>query len=164
MNMSEAASKTQFLTNVVKLRPGSMGAEICDISPDAETMALIRSLRRLLQGAFLQPRDALDHACILIAAEPSVSAERHAAAFFHGLEAFARRRLRFYTSKAGMASVDEMWLARLIRALQTGDSVNARYLLALRVEPAGRRRLLFLAQGLADALLEQDSAGALPGP
>lgn len=158
--MNEQASDTDFIDNVVMLRPGPTPDGARDVAADAPTMALVRRLRGLLRGSLLQARDDLDHACILITAEPSVSAERYAAAFFHGLESFARRQLRFYTEKADMASVDEMWLARMIQALQIRDTVNARYLLALRVEPAGRRRLLFLAQGLADALLAEDTARA----
>jgi hypothetical protein len=143
--------------NIVVLRPSQVSDERRNAHPGADLMALIRRLRLLLQQSLLQPRDDLDHACILIAAEPSAAVERYAAALFHGLEHYARRQLRFYTGKASTASVDEMWLARLIQALQVRDGINSRYLLALRVEPEGRRRLLFLAQGLADGLLAEET-------
>lgn len=144
--------------NVVLLRPSAEIAAQRDFSPDEETTQVIRRLRELLLMSLLRPRDDLDHACILIAAEPSVSAERYAAAFFHGLEGFARRQLRFYTGRTKRASDDEMWLARLIEAIQAQDDINTNYLLALRVEPRGRRRLLFLVRGLAEALAAEKKA------
>lgn len=156
-NLTQAACMDDASDNVVWLFPAAPQQEQAVSIPDEAAMLLIGRLRRLMLRSLLQPRHDLDHACMLIAATPSASAERYSAAFFHGLECFARRKLRFYTSKALKASDDEMWLTRLMGALQTGDGCSAQYLLASRVEARGRRRLLFLAQGLANALLAESA-------
>jgi hypothetical protein len=161
-SVADGSEEHKRAPNIIILHPSQTPSPNRNASPGGETMALIRRLRLLLQRSLLQPRDDLDHACMLIAAEPQAAVGRYGAALFHGLENFARRQLRFYAGKAIAASEDEMWLARLIEALQTGDRVNARYLLALRVEPQGRRRLLFLAQGLADGLLAERQGTGKP--
>lgn len=119
------------------------------------TRRLIVQLRTLLQQSLLRGREDIDKACMLIAADPDVTAERYAAAFFHGLELYGRRNIKFFTTKAQEISIDEMWMTRLLEAFQGRNEINARYLLSLRVEPAGRRRLAFLANSLARALLPE---------
>jgi hypothetical protein len=117
--------------------------------PDDSTRRLVRRLRLLLQQSLLRPRQDWDKACMLIAAEPDVTLDRYAAAFFHGLEVHGRRTFHFFMPQADEISDDEMWMVRLVTQLQAEDMMNARYLVALRVEQAGRRRILFLARGLA---------------
>lgn len=119
---------------------------------DAGMVRSIQALRQLLSQSLLDPRRDVDQACMLIAADHETTVERYAAAFFHGIEAYARRSLQFFTVKADTVSDDEMWLLRLLQSLDSGDYASARYLMALRIEPAGHRRLMFLAQGLARAL------------
>lgn len=144
------------MKNVTLLRPGVpneavLAPELPEV--DEATRQLIVRLRVLLQQSLLRPREDLDKACMLISGDPNVTVERYAAAFFHGLEVHGRRGIRFFTPKAREISIDEMWMTRLLEAFQTRNDLNARYLLSLRVEPAGRRRLSFLANGLARALL-----------
>jgi hypothetical protein len=73
--------------------------------------------------------------------------------------------MRFFNAKAQSVSEDEMWLARLLQALNAEDYANARYLMALRISPDGRRRLMFLAQGLAATLCAETSMNThIPDP
>lgn len=137
---------------VVMLPTGGRPIAVPHPQLDVKGWQLVRRLRILLQNSFLQPREDLDQACRLIAAEPDATAERYAAAFFHGLSSHALRKIQFFPQKSNEVSIDEMWMIRLLKALQGEDEANARYLLALRVDAPGRRRLLFLAHGLAGAL------------
>jgi hypothetical protein len=120
-----------------------------NFEPDARTVDVVRRLRALWRHAQLSGREDFDRACFLIAGDDSTTIERYAVAFFQGTQLFALRRLRFFNTKSDAVSDDEMWLARLLLALYSEDHTSARYLIALRIAPAGRRRLMFLAQGLA---------------
>jgi hypothetical protein len=120
---------------------------------DEATLAFVGKLRVLHRFSRMTRRSDFDHACSLIAGDNETSAERYAAAFFHGAQLFALRPLKFFSESARTVSADEMWLARLLTALHGEDFVSARYLMALRMENAGLRRMLFLAGGLASALL-----------
>jgi hypothetical protein len=122
---------------------------------DKHTLKLVENLRDLWIRAQLAGRGDFDRACLLIAGDESTTVERYASAFFQGAQIFARRRLTFFTTKSEAVSEDEMWLARILQALESGDYTSARYLIALRIAPDGRRRLLFLAQGLASHLCEE---------
>ena len=117
--------------------------------PDQRTLALVRALRVLWRHTQLSGREDFDRACFLISGDESTTIERYAAAFFQGTQLFALRRLRFFNTKSDAVSDDEMWLARMLLALYSEDHTSARYLMALRIAPAGHRRLMFLAQGLA---------------
>ncbi len=119
----------------------------------AAALERVRTLRRLLGLSLLGERFDVEQACMLIAADRDTTIERYAAAFFHGIETYAKRSLHFFTVKSASVSDDEMWLLRLLESLHEHDFISARYLMALRIEPAGQRRLMFLAAGLADALL-----------
>jgi hypothetical protein len=120
-----------------------------NFEPDARTLDLVRRLRVLWRHAQLSGGVDFDRACFLIAGDESITIERYAAAFFQGTQLFALRRLRFFNTKSDAVSDDEMWLARLLLALYSEDHTSARYLIALRIAPAGHRRLMFLAGGLA---------------
>jgi hypothetical protein len=128
-------------------------------APDARTAQLIRELRVLWRRSQLSRRDDFDHACLLIAGDEEATVERYAAAFFQGVQLFAHRSLRFFNAKSGAVSDDEMWLARILLALEAEDYASARYLMVLRVAPEGRRRLLFLAQRLAGILCGRTAIG-----
>jgi hypothetical protein len=152
-NGNDEAQGAGFADNVTLLRPTLPYEAVLPPQPDEATYALIVRLRDLLQLSLLRPREDLDKACMFIANDANVSAELYAAAFFHGLETYGKRRLRFFTTRSREVSVDEMWMARLLNALYTGNVLNSRYLLSLRIEQIGHRRLGFLAAGLAQALL-----------
>jgi hypothetical protein len=121
---------------------------------DKKTLKLVENLRDLWIRTQLAGRGDFDRACLLIAGDQSTTVERYASAFFQGAQIFSRRRLTFYTTKSEAVSEDEMWLARILQALESGDYTSARYLIALRIATDGRRRLMFLAQGLASHLVQ----------
>jgi len=142
---------------VVMLRPDEVEAPIlnpCDACP---TYELVQILRQLLRDSMLQPRQELHHACIVIAADPSVSAERISTAFFHGLSRYATRRMVFFNAKASGVSSGERWVARLLQVVAEDDMSSARYLIESTIEPAGRRWMLFLARQLAGHLMSPAS-------
>ena len=126
---------------------------------DAQTRSLVENLRGHWVRSQLAGRADFDRACMLIAGDESTTVERFASAFFQGAQIFARRRLTFFTTKTEAVSEDEMWLARILQAFAGGDYISARYLIALRIVPDGRRRMMFLAQGLASHLCA-DQTGA----
>jgi hypothetical protein len=131
-------------------------AAVAAPEPDERTLELVRKLRVLWRNSQLGGRADFDRACLLIAGDETTTVERYAAAFFQGTQIFARRRLKFFNTKSEAVSEDEMWLARILLSLQKGDYTSARYLTALRIAPAGQRRLMFLAQGLAARLCDPE--------
>jgi hypothetical protein len=133
-----------------------------EVRVGADTLELVRQARVLLRQSQLKRRNDFDRACSLIAGDKSTTTERYAAAFFQGLQLFALRRMRFFPAKADTVSEDEMWLVRLLMALKAEDHTSSKYLMALRVAPLGHRRLLFLAEKLADILCPADLRHATP--
>lgn len=138
--------------NVLQLRPDFHIAREAQPKPDDATVRLVAKLRLLLQQSLLQPRCDWDKAFMLVTADPNAPMERYATVFFHGLEVHGARHFQFFASRSVEMSGDEMWMAQLVSQLQGGDTENARYLIAIRVRHAGRRRLLVLAEGLARGL------------
>ena len=122
----------------------------CDACP---TFEQVQRLRELLRNSMLQPQQELDEACLMIAGYPQVSIERVAAAFFHGLSRYAKRRMVFFNAKAASVSSGEQWVARLLQVVAQDDIASARYLIESTIEPAGRRWMLFLARELAAHLM-----------
>ncbi|MDX2264959.1 MAG: hypothetical protein NW215_08300 [Hyphomicrobiales bacterium] len=150
----DAATDAEACGKVVRLFeavPPSPAAPLRD-----RERAMLASLRALFVASVLKPRGDFDRACLLIAGDRETSVERYATAFFHGLESFARRPLAFHSCSSESPSSDEMWMMRLLETLARGDASSARYLLATRIEHLGRRRMLFLAQGLAKSLVGSD--------
>jgi hypothetical protein len=141
----------EWPANVIPLARAAMPGS-AEIRVDADTLELVRQARVLLRQSQLRGRNDFDRACSLIAGDQSTTTERYAEAFFQGLRSFALRRLRFFPAKADTVSGDEMWMARLFIALRAEDYTSAKYLMALRVAPVGHRRLLFLAERLANVL------------
>lgn len=137
---------------VVILRPDFSENSIPRANISEATRQLVRRIRMLFQQSLLNPRQDWDKACLLIAADPNVTLERYACAFFHGIEVHGRQRFQFFMPQSQEISENEMWIVSLITQLQAADFANARYLTALRIEQAGRRRFLFLAAGLARGL------------
>jgi len=120
---------------------------------DGKTLELVWALRDLWRRTQLAGRGDFDRACMLIAGDRDTTVERYASAFFQGAQIFARRRMQFFNAKSESVSDDEMWLARILQALHKADYTSARYLMALRIDLEGRRRLMFLAQGLSAHLM-----------
>ncbi len=149
-----------FLAGAVIPFSHAMLATRAPSDADERTLVLIGRLRGLWRHSQLTRRDDFDRACLLIAGDEGTTIERYAIAFFQGAQIFALRRLTFFNAKSAAVSEDEMWLARILLALYSQDYTSARYLVALRIAPAGHRRLMFLAQGLANGLCAQLSAGA----
>jgi len=138
---------------VVMLRPDEADTPVVNPCDECPTFDLVQKLRALLQESLLQPTQDLHHACVVIAADPQTSIERIAAAFFHGLDIYARRRMVFFNTRASGVSGGERWMARLLQVLSQGDEASARYLIESTIEPSGRRWMLFLARELAAQLL-----------
>jgi len=141
---------------VVMLRPDEADAPVLNPCDECPTFDLVQKLRRLLQESLLQPKQDLHHACVVIAADPQTSIERIAAAFFHGLDTYATRRMAFFNTRASGVSGGERWMARLLQVLSQGDEASARYLIESTIEPTGRRWMLFLARELAAQLLKPE--------
>lgn len=122
--------------------------------PPAETglsegeIALLRALRRLAAESLLAPRGDLDRACALLAADPAAEARRYGLALFRSFAELSARPLSLRPVGCVEPSFDERWLLALIARLRAGDR-RAEHLIAFRVPVLGRRRLRFLAQGLA---------------
>jgi hypothetical protein len=149
-------AKDEWPANVIPFRWAAMSREMT-VKVDPATLELVRRLRVLLRQSQLRPRSDFDRACSLIAVDKSTTTERYANAFFQGLQLFAIRRLQFFPGKAETVSNDESWLARLLLTLKVEDYTSAKYLMALRIAPAGHRRLLFLAEKLAAILCAAES-------
>jgi hypothetical protein len=130
-------------------------AGIVQPAPDRQTIHLVVALRLLLQQSLLKPRQDWDKACMLIAAAPDSPLQCYAAAFFQGIEILGTRRFQFFVPQSLEVSNDEMWLVQLITQLKAANIQNARILVALRVQQRGRRRLLFLADGLTRGLNQE---------
>lgn len=147
--------------NVIPLARAAMPVS-GEIRVDADTLELVRQARVLLRQSQLRRRNDFDRACSLIAGDKSTTTERYATAFFQGLQLFALRRMHFFPGKADTVSEDEMWLARLLIALNAEDYTSGKYLMALRVAPIGHRRLLFLAEKLAEILVPAHLRHVMP--
>lgn len=138
--------------NVTRLPITTRALERDDCEPDQGKINLVRKLRLLFQQSLLKPRCNWDAACTLIAADPKAKLEDYATAFFHGLEIHAVHRFRPFVTWSVRTSFDELWLVQIVGQVQAGNIENAHYLIATRVRHQGRRRLLFLAEGLAAGL------------
>jgi hypothetical protein len=64
------------------------------------------------------------------------------------------RRVVFHRPGAREMTFDEAWLLRLVASIRTGDSDSLAFALASRVPRPLRAPVLFLAEGLANALDE----------
>lgn len=114
--------------------------------------ALLWSLRDWLNESRLSADGDPERACALIAAEPHASAQRYAVALFRVLPRSTRRRLVFHAHGNARPSTDEMWLLRLLRAIEQDDEASVRALLGFRIRREARRAVRFLATGLATSL------------
>lgn len=142
----------QGIGNVVSLYNSSVPARVGEYAPNAIERRIVQKLRALLLSSLLKPRGDFEKACFLIAADANITTERYAAAFFHGLEIFGIRKFEFYNLGSASVSLDEMWAVRLLLSLLAEDYSTVRYLMSVRIEPAGQRRLGFLAQQLASSV------------
>jgi hypothetical protein len=113
--------------------------------------ALLDHLRGLALHAQLAAPLGLEHTCSLI--EPG-SGAAYGAALMRTLSAVATRDLTFHPRGATVASFDELWLLRLLRCIESGDTDSARLLIAGRTDRIGRRTVTFLASGFAERLGE----------
>lgn len=113
---------------------------------------LLDFLRTAALRARLCPQLEPERACALIAADPAISAERYARAFFQALARASSRSLDLYHRGVRHSTPDEDWLESLIRALQRDDRASASLILSSRLKPLGRHRMLALTSGLAKIL------------
>ena len=153
--MGSAVLSAEDVTGKVVPFSRVASASIAAPAPDERTLELVRTLRVLWRNSQLSRRDDFDRACLLIAGDQTTTVERYAAAFFEGAQIFAHRRLKFFNAKSATVSDDEMWLARILLSLHKGDHTSARFLMELRIAPAGLRRLMFLLHRLALHLCDE---------
>lgn len=113
---------------------------------------LLDFLRNAALRARLEPQLEPERACALIAADPTVSAERHAVAFFRALARVSTRDLVLHHRGVRRATPDETWLEALITSLHRGDTDSAAMLMSGRIKALGRHRMFALTCGLATAL------------
>lgn len=144
----------QNFGNVVSLYGSGRSGSMREYEPSKVELRIVQKLRSLLLSSLVKPRGDFEKACFLIAADANITTERYAAALFHGLELFALRKLEFYNPGSVRASADEMWMARLLLSFRTEDYATIRYLMSARIEPAGQRRVRFLAQQLTSSISE----------
>lgn len=111
----------------------------------------IETMRQCMQRAQLAARRDVDQACAIIAADRCASIGAFASALFALLSESASQRMMFYPPGAEEFSESEIWLSRLMRAVQHGQAAQARALIAWRIKPNGHRRGLFLVAGLVTA-------------
>ncbi len=153
MTVEASRDEGEEQCKVVTLRSDEAEAPVFNPCDECPTFELVQRLRALLRDSMLQPRQDLDHACMVIAADAAVSVDRISAAFFHGLSRYAKRRMVFFNARAAGVSSGERWVARLLQVVAAEDMASARYLIESTIEPAGRRWMLFLARQLAAHLM-----------
>jgi hypothetical protein len=111
--------------------------------------ALLEHLRSLARRSQLAAPVALEQTCRLI--EPG-SADAYGMALMRSLSVLAARPMVFHPRGAEEASFDELWLLRLLRCIQSGDTDSARLLIGRRTDKLGRRTITWLACGFAERL------------
>lgn len=109
----------------------------------------LRRLRELLAKSRLDGDSDVDAAVARLSANAAAEAAVYGVMLFHAFAEACERRLTFFCQVCPVASDDEWWLLRLIDALATGDEAGADALLGFRIRPVWRRRIRFLAAGLA---------------
>ena len=114
---------------------------------DPAERRLLEELRLYVRQAQLAGPIDLNRVCALI--DPGGAAD-YGRALIRALDATAGRRLVFHPRGATETGFDELWLVRLIRALEEGDAPSARFLIGGRVPKPGRRLVAWLAAGLAE--------------
>ncbi len=102
----------------------------------------IGALRRCAKRSQIAPRLDLER---LVAAPDSADPALWGVAL---LQTVARGRPLTFHRREGAATGSECWLGALLRALRTGDSASARFLVERHVRPADRRLALCFAQRL----------------
>lgn len=117
---------------------------------------LIDFLRTAALRARLEPQLEPERACALIAADPTVSALRHATAFFQALGNASIRDISLHHRGVRHATVDEDWLESLIAAVHRDDLSSASLMMRMRIKPLGRHRMFALTCGLAKAIERLD--------
>ena len=111
-------------------------------------------LRELLAASRLQGRQDIERAFMALAVNASAPLEAYGVTLFHTLSAACSRRIAFHCRACPRASEDEWWLLRLLEALERRDILNVEALLGFRIKKAWRRRVRFLAAGMAQRLNE----------
>lgn len=106
-------------------------------------------LRDLLAKSRLEGDNDLEGAYARLASEPNADGAAFGVTLFHTLAQATDRRLEFFCRICPKASEDELWLLRLIDSLHRCDIANVDALIGFRVRKEWRRRIRFLAAGLA---------------
>lgn len=110
------------------------------------------ALRALLAESRLSGDNDVDGAFARLTMAPAPDGAAFGVLLFHSLPLATERRMTFFCRVCPNASADEWWLLRLLEALDGGDAVNTAALLGFRIRKSWRRRIRFLAAGLAARL------------
>lgn len=116
---------------------------------EPEDARLIEAFRALLARSRLTGRNAIRPAW---AATGDGSPDLMGLALMQALPGASARRLVFHAQGAAAPSLDELWLLRLLRSAQRGDTVNVRALLGFRLRRDAVRRIHCLVSRLAREL------------
>jgi len=118
----------------------------------------IEVLRQQIHRALLCQRCNLDRACEMISGDRATSVSQASLLLFALLKEHGTHAVTFYRPGAQEFSSAEIWISRVLRAVQHGHERQADALIAWRIEPIGRRRARFLIGRLLDSFLERDAA------
>lgn len=102
-------------------------------------------LRHLAQASRLTGARDPHQGCRLAAEGGPACPKMCSLAFFRLFQAAATRPPHFYGTSATALTSDEHWLLRLIERLEAGDALSAKALIAFRIAPVHRRRMLAAA-------------------
>ena len=118
----------------------------------------IEVLRHQIHRALLCERCNLDRACELISGNRATSVSQASLTLFALLREYGTQAVTFYKPGAHEFSGAEIWISRVLRAIQHGDDQQAEALIAWRVQPHGRRRARLLIGRLLASFLQQRAA------
>lgn len=128
--------------------PVAPQAAIAAPALDAADQALVEFLRACARSAQLAEAFQPHRACPLTEDD----AAAYGRALLRALGAVSSRPVVFHPRRTPVASFDERWALRLVRALQAGDDASAAVLIGGRTAQGGRRVLAWLARGLAERI------------
>ncbi len=117
---------------------------------DEQAKALLNHLRMIGLRCRTRARTDLFHACAALSHDSTVARTAYAEVLMRCLSQALGRQAILHRPGEAEVSFDEAWLVRLARALNSGDTASATFLLHSRVPTHARRNLVFLLQAITD--------------
>ncbi|PZO66021.1 MAG: hypothetical protein DI498_08080 [Paracoccus denitrificans] len=112
--------------------------------------AVLNWLRVLFRSCRAKARLDLFHACSMLAADRSESAQAYADALLRALCAGSPKPIRIHSPGEQAISFDERWLISLLDAVRRDDIHSRDFLLRSRLSHADRRQIGWLATRLTE--------------